>query len=379
MKQRVCWMSHHSATIAAESIYFCVTLAAINQNASSMRKVPPIPISPWSDEAQHMNDSSPTFVDLFSGAGLFSRAFIDAGFCPKLAIERDKDASETYTRNVGTHLKQGDVQSVDFTGRCDLIVAGPPCQGFSTLNRNRHGDVRNELCLSVLPWIDKCRPSLVVIENVPPFLRSDVCCQLLRRLRKRGFKIATGVLDAAQFGTPQFRQRAILIASRTSSPVLPSPDTPIRVTVREAWKGLSRSVLGRGLHVSPEPSPASLTRIQAVPTGGDRRDIMRACPEIVPPSWWRLRPNDNTGVWGRMVMDEPSPTIRTCFQNPSKGRFLHPVENRTITLQEGARLQGFPNNWRFSGSRTSIARQIGNAVPLPLGNAVALLCRSLSE
>lgn len=124
------------------------------------------------------------------------------------------------------------------------------------------------------------------------------------------------------------------------------------------------------MHIWPVPSSLALSRIRVVPEGGDKLDIMRTVPEICPPSWFDLGRNA-LGVWGRLDRKKPSKTIRCDFQNPSKGRHLHPVEDRVISLREGARIQGIPDEWNLKGTRTQISRQIGNGVPVPLAFEVA--------
>jgi DNA (cytosine-5)-methyltransferase 1 len=123
------------------------------------------------------------------------------------------------------------------------------------------------------------------------------------------------------------------------------------------------------MHLWPAHSELSKKRIALVPPGGDKRDLMMRAPELCPPSWFRLA-CQATDVFGRIISDAPANTIRCEFQNPSKGRYIHPTENRTLSLREGARLQDVPDEWHFTGGPGSIARQIGNGVPLKLGSAI---------
>jgi len=115
-----------------------------------------------------------------------------------------------------------------------------------------------------------------------------------------------------------------------------------------------------------------------IPEGGDKRDIMRAAPELAPPSWWSF-PGQLTDVWGRMEWDRPANTLRTCLQNASKGRYIHPEQERVISLREAARLHSIEDTWSFSGLPTQVARQIGNSVPPRLGRAVARCVRQLFD
>ena len=124
------------------------------------------------------------------------------------------------------------------------------------------------------------------------------------------------------------------------------------------------------MHVWPIPQGIAAERIMLVPPRGDKRDLMRLAPHLCPDSWTKVG-CQATDVWGRIDPDRPANTIRCAFQNPSKGRYLHPTENRTLSLREGARLQGVPDHWQFVGEPYPVARQIGNGVPIPLATAIA--------
>ena len=113
-----------------------------------------------------------------------------------------------------------------------------------------------------------------------------------------------------------------------------------------------------------------MARMRVIPPGGDKRDVMRAAPELAPPSWWKIR-GEATDVWGRMLWDEPCNTLRTALLNASKGRYIHPEQDRVITLREAARLHSVRDDWRFAGTPYQVARQIGNGVPPALGRVVA--------
>lgn len=311
-----------------------------------------------------------TFIDLFSGAGLFSAGMIRAGFQPLLAVELASDAASSYRRNVSDCIVNGSVTDLIKIPRADVIVAGPPCQGFSTLGRRDPMDERNELSLSILPWIKAAKPQVVVIENVPPFIASTHWQKLKRSLEVLGFNIAVWELEAADFGTPQRRKRAFTIASKRA-PV----DAPRRrgkhVPARDVLFDRARPLRSDDpMHIWPEPKGIAAERMPLIPLRGDRRDIIASAPSLCPPSWFKIGCNA-TDAWGRMDADEPANTIRCTFQNPSKGRYLHPFENRVLSLREGARLQDVPDDWIFEGRPYPVARQIGNGVPIKLAAAVA--------
>lgn len=309
----------------------------------------------------------PLFTDMFSGAGLFSAGAVQAGMRPALAIDVSREAIASYNANVAPVGVLGSVLDDRALPQVDVLIAGPPCQGFSTLGRQDPLDIRNELALAVPTWAKRSGASVVVIENVPPFLRSVHWRQLADQLAAQGFGIQTWELEAADFGTPQLRRRAFTIASRIGPIDEPVP-AGRRVTAGEALA----APIGAddAMHRWPQPVGIAAERIALIPPNGDKRDVMRLAPELCPPSWARVG-CQATDVWGRIDPAVPANTLRCTFQNPSKGRYLHPVENRCISLREGARLQGVPDNWVFEGKNYPVARQIGNGVPIPLAAAVA--------
>jgi DNA (cytosine-5)-methyltransferase 1 len=309
----------------------------------------------------------PTFIDLFAGAGLFSAGMMQAGFKPELAIELAPEAVISYRRNVAPCAVQASVSDLVTPPKVDVIIAGPPCQGFSTLGRRDPTDVRNDLSLSILPWIEAAAPSLVVVENVPPFLRSPQWRRLARRLKALGYRnVDTWELDAVDYGTPQRRRRAFTIASNIGRVAIP----PRLGTIVSAEGAFSNPIDPTDLmHSWPVPVGIAAQRIALIPPLGDKRDLMRTRPDLCPPSWERVGCNA-TDVWGRIDPSQPANTLRCTFQNPSKGRYVHPNENRVISLREGARLQGIPDDWVLEGKPYPVARQIGNGVPIPLAKAV---------
>ncbi|MCC6124356.1 MAG: DNA cytosine methyltransferase [Pirellulales bacterium] len=316
-----------------------------------------------------MIDTRPTVVDLFAGAGLFSQAFRAAGCRIIHAVEIDSVAAETYVRNVGPEIEVSDVLRMQPTGRCDILISGPPCQGFSTLGARRSDDPRNSLCLEVARWAKSMRPKVIVIENVSAFLESDEWRLLGRRLKGLDYGVAAFVLDAFDYGVPQHRRRSFTVAFREGIFIQPQQRRRVR-TVRQAWEGLPTEPDGKNHHYSPKPSKVALARMRVIPPGGDKRDVMRKAPRLAPPSWWQVS-CEVTDAWGRMEWDSPCNTLRTALQNASKGRYIHPEQHRVISLREAARLHSIPDSWTFAGLPTQVARQIGNSVPPRLGRAIA--------
>lgn len=345
-------------------------------------------------------------IDLFAGCGGLTEGFRQAGFDPVLAVEWDRSAAATYSENFGDHVICDDIAMVPdnvFTG-VDAVVGGPPCQGFSNLGARNPDDPRNLLWREYARVVRLARPAVFVLENVPQFLKSDQFSMLLEWSQDgplQGYELTAGVLNAADYGVPQRRRRAIVIGSRRGSPSLPlsshGRDNPVApwATVRDAFAGIPfetgptvlparRLESGIGgpfkvteLHLSRRPQEMSMRRYELVPPGGGRFDL----PDHLLPNCWRNKPTGTVDVMGRMEWDKPSLTIRTEFFKPEKGRYLHPqwdihdpdkCVNRSISHWEAARLQSFPDDYVWCGSKIEIAKQIGNAVPPLLAEAVAL-------
>jgi len=339
-----------------------------------------------------------TTIDLFAGAGGLSLGFhlSDLGYLPIFAVEHDPAAAATFERNVGCEVYDGDIEDGPDYPDADLIVGGPPCQGFSPLGRDRDDESRarmNGLWKHYLDAVRTIRPKAFVIENVPEFIRSAQFLELLHLLENdtalKSYTAAFGVLNAADYGVPQNRRRGVFIGVRDHSGPFPWPPVPTHgpdsrgrkpyVTVRDAIGDLPTRTRGtepfimdddQHLHFGRRPLRSSLERYKSIPPGGNRFDLMRNRPDITP-ACWANKPTGTTDVMGRLWWDRPSATIRTEFFKPEKGRYLHPTANRVISHREAARLQSFPDWYIFEGSKIEIARQIGNAVPPLLGKAIA--------
>jgi DNA (cytosine-5)-methyltransferase 1 len=324
----------------------------------------------------------PKAAEVFSGAGLFGAAFKEMGFATVYAAEINPRAVKSFNLNVAPVAEVRDAQAVRSDIRCDILLAGPPCQGFSTqsaCNPSAHAATarkRNKLSLVVSEWASATKAKVVVVENVPKFFESWHWTRLRRAMDVLGYECAAWVLRAESYGAPQLRTRAFGIFSKLGLPEAPKPSVRRPMTVREAFEGLPVQPDESGMHFAPPPSPIALSRFRHIPPCGDKRDVIRRAPELCPPSWQRMGV-EATDVWGRLDYDRPANTLRCDFQNASKGRYVHPIADRVITLREGARIQGVPDIWRFEGVRGHVAEQIGNGVPLPLGRAVAGALRPL--
>ena len=306
------------------------------------------------------------FIDLFCGAGLFSAGFVQAGFKPVLALDVDALAVETYRRNISSAAQVGSVAAEREIPSADVLIAGPPCQGFSTLGRQDPLDARNELSASLPRWVAGSGCKVAIIENVPPYLRSSHWAAMASDFEELGYEIHTWVLDAVDYGVPQLRKRAFTIASRVGPVTAPGAMS----RRKKAGAAFINIAADDPLHTWPIASELALARMKMIPPCGDKRDVLLNAPHLAPPSWAKIG-DQATDVYGRIDPQQPANTVRCTFQNPSKGRYLHPSLNRVISLREGARLQGIPDHWTFAGRPYPIARQIGNGVPVPLAAAVA--------
>ncbi|MET8681101.1 DNA cytosine methyltransferase [Streptomyces sp. NPDC004647] len=446
-----------------------------------------------------MNAARPTepirVVDLFAGCGGFTQGFhsyhpegrYDAAvFHSVAAVEHDPAAASTYAANFAEsmggreHIYDGDIEDW-FPGDdeigAEVILGGPPCQGFSGLGRRDPKDPRNKLWRQYIRIVKTIEPKVFVIENVDRFLRSPEFTDLRSEVQKDGElgnyriiappgsragdseqeRIRRYLLNAADYNAPQARRRAIVIgvhedlidpnadpltlgemwyptrtntklhrstAVRGETTMLPLEDEssesgkPPWRTVEEIFQRSAQLPIqgtelperaGRRLdsgevlppeytttelHIGRSPEDLSRARYMAIPKGGNRKDLREKWYKIdrhggihlsTDPDYGRHKApahylstpswdghNKGSGdVMGRMHIDRPSVTIRTEFFKPEKGRYLHPTENRPITHFEAARIQGFPEDFKWCGSKIDIARQIGNAVPIDLGIALA--------
>lgn len=323
-----------------------------------------------------------TLVDLFAGCGGMTRGFEDTGrFTSIFAVEWDKAAAETYRQNFGDHVVAGDIKDVEEFPQADVVIGGPPCQGFSPLNMTGVGLERRELWREYLRALDEAQPKLFVMENVPELLRSPEYHEFADAARARGYKVEAEILNAADYGVPQRRRRAIAIGSRLGTPEFPqqthfAPGTgkglPWR-TFRDAVVNLPLVPDGRNWHNPRNPRPVSIERYRTIPGEGEGRfDLAARRPDITPPCWLRKK-TGSTDVFGRLWWDRPAFTIRTEFFKPEKGRYLHPSEHRPITVREAARCMSFEDRFEFPADQpmTTVAKQIGNAVPPLLATRIA--------
>jgi DNA-cytosine methyltransferase len=351
-------------------------------------------------------------IDLFAGAGGFSLGMEQAGINVVSAVEFDKQIAETYKLNhPETHMYVDDICNLEASElekdfekkglKCDLILGGPPCQGFSMAgNRIRTKcafleDKRNYLFKEYIRMVEYFKPKVFVIENVPGILNYNdgaVKDEIFQTFEKMGYKLAAKVLCASDYGVPQMRNRAVIIGNNLGiepNSLFPEPtcSNDNFTTIRDAISDLPALLAGTGEeieyykdncnltdyqrrmrsyrgyvknHVSSHHKPETLELLKMIKQGQTMKDL---------PEQYRTK-SVHSGAYGRMVYDEPAYTLTTRINTPSVGRITHPEQDRTITPREAARIQSFPDDYEFLGDITSVGKQIGNAVPPMLAEKI---------
>lgn len=352
-------------------------------------------------------------IDLFAGAGGLGLGLAQAGWKVEAAVEIEKDFAATYKLNhPDTRVLDQPIEKVSFTrstaeiafspGSIDLVAGGPPCQGFSTVGKKDINDPRNSLWNQFLRIVDEVEPRFILFENVAGFRRmygGSAHAAVAEAFHLRGYKTISRIVDPTIYGLPQYRPRMILIGySGSTEPVWPaathgssdlfSAMSPL-LTLLDAISDL------------PPIGPGKECREYALPPQNDYQRRLRGnCTELVghncanygakmqeilrlvPPGGSvndlpeHLRPKSYfANTYARLVGDQPSPTITRNFGTPSSSRCIHPLQNRALSTREGARLQSFPDDYAFQGSKGSQNLQIGNAVPPLLGQIIGQMIR----
>ena len=352
-------------------------------------------------------------ADLFCGPGGLANgvrqlaAEMGRDLVPELIVDQDEEAAQVYAANHGARLLEhrsvaslldftlkrtgGDASFVyppeildDRIGEAvegiDVVLAGPPCQGHSNLNNHtRREDPRNALYLTAPAFAVAARARICIIENVPTVLHdSERVVETAERLfRSEGYEVVSAVLNAADFGWPQTRRRHFLVARRDAAPI--PFDHVVDVLAESEPRSLWWAIRDLEDTVSDEPLEALSNLSEENQSRIDWLFDHEAHDLDLPE-----RPRSHRGgttymsVYGRLYRDRPAPTITTGFMTPGRGRFVHPTRRRALTPREAARLQGFPDSYRFvvdstnPPGRNKLAKWIGDAVPMPLGYAAAM-------
>lgn len=360
---------------------------------------------------KHVRPTAYTVLSLFSGGGGLDLGLhltdrfrhvgcveMDPAACRTLRVNRD--AGRFGDGDLAVH--EADISKLDpiqvlaehghRPGELDVIVGGPPCQAFSQIGKQLGlDDPRGLLLWDYVRFVRVCRPRCFLLENVkgllamplrPGMQKGTLMRSLLGRFRRAGYRVDVFLLDAADYGVPQHRERVILVGNRHGLNARPPARThgpgllPYR-TLRDALAGLEEAN-----PVRLDFSAAEKAVLRLVPIGGDWRDLpVRVAMRVLGPDC-RPRGRGRCRGYRRLCWDLPSPTVLT---GPNRGvaSLCHPDEDRTLTLRECARLQGWPDEWQFCGSKTQQYRQVGNGVPVPLayvlGHAVANLLDDIDQ
>ena len=365
-----------------------------------------------------------TAIDLFCGAGGLSYGLEAAGFDVRLGVDNDKHALATFDANHRAKALLADVREISGEAllaaagleELDLLAGGPCCQGFSTHGKRLADDPRNFLYVEFMRLVGEIRPATVVMENVKGLLLASKGAfkqEVFSRFNDLGYEVTAKLLLAADFGVPQKRERVIFLATRLdgnldfpqpthgpkTSPKVQSGELLPYVTLGEAISDLP--VLGdhhlsepvnyiNGCelsdyqinmrsdsaeiwnHIAKPLSPLAFSIMSQLGQGEGLRSLS---PDQLPERFSKMRRisdgslrRDCTTLYHRLSTEEPAYTITCNFRNVSSGAFTHPTQNRSLTPREAARLQSFPDSFRFLSS--AVPRQIGNAVPPLLGKVI---------
>lgn len=355
-------------------------------------------------------------IDLFAGCGGFSCGFERAGYNIISAVEYDKNIAKSYENNhKNVNVIADDIKNVDNNetfelGSADIIIGGPPCQGFSMAGaRNRNGfmdDPRNYLFKHYFNVVKIVRPKIFILENVKGILtlkKGEIFKEIKRifedpnNFDSRPYKIQYKVVKAKEYGIPQNRERVIIVGSlidfnledeieKTKKEIL--KDNPTFFDNVTVWDAISNL-----------PSPTEDGSVEVIKFESNYQDFLKSNNKIVQNHYKtkhnkkaiermeKIKINENytslnediksihSGSYGRLDPNGIAPTVTTRFDTPSGGRFIHPFENRTLTAREAARIQSFPDDFEFYGTKSCVCTQIGNAVPPKLAYFFAILIR----
>lgn len=363
-------------------------------------------------EAPAMTDR--TVIDLFCGAGGLSEGFRQAGYHVLVGNDFFDAAGETFAdTHPEARFLPGPIQNHTVSailkaaglkrGELDVLVGGPPCQGFSVYNHQRGlHDERSSLYHEYLRVVAGVHPKWVVLENVTGMTSAGgggAVAGIVDGLKSLGYAVEAKILRAEEYGVPQERRRLVFIGNRIGAPIeFPKPThgaglEPF-VTIADALSDLPRLANGEGSdvasyrteptstfqfimrngkngvtnHIAAKLSRTNLDRLKHIPQGGSWRDIP---VDLLPEGMKRAKRSDHTKRYGRLTWTGLASTILTKC-DPHWGAYFHPDQNRTLTVREAARLQSFPDSFSFRGSRTEQYIQVGNAVPPLLGKAIAV-------
>lgn len=361
-----------------------------------------------------INGKQPTAIDLFCGAGGLSEGFRQAGFRVLAGIDIDPHAGQTFTStHSGAILFARPIEDILASallraagikkGELDCLIGGPPCQAFSVYNHQRGmHDSRSGLFREYLRIVEGLMPKWVVMENVTGITSAGegrVVDDILAGLGELGYHVETSILRAEEYGVPQERRRIFFVGNRLGLPIkwpkqthgpglkpfvtvwdaigdLPllsngeNPDQPLpyRAAPKSEFQAMLRgNCVVAANHAAPRLASINMERMKYIPEGGSWRDVP---VELLPAGMKKARRCDHTKRYGRLRKEGLSSTILTkCDLH--WGAYIHPEQDRVLTVREAARMQSFPDWFQFAGPRTEQYVQVGNAVPPILGRCVA--------
>ncbi len=338
-----------------------------------------------------------TCIDSFSGAGGLSIGLMRAGIKIILSFDNDPLCVKTQTSNpryfphevalagIDEMLGGGLLKRASLSpGQLDLLAGGPPCQGFSVQRIGADEDERNDLVLKYIQLVEEVMPKFFLMENVRGLAGKrgqEYLEPAMQRAISVGYFVHLKILDAQDFGVPQRRQRVIIVGERIMDNEIPAytfptPTTPSghRITVRMAIGHFPPPPPDGSDH--PEYAHHRMDRLSSL----NKKRLAALCPgqgrehlpfELLADCHHRSpKIIGHRNVYGRMSWNDVAPTITARFDSFTRGLFGHPSQLRSISLREGAELQTFPTDMVFSGNKVDIARQVGNAVPVRLAEAI---------
>ncbi len=340
-----------------------------------------------------------TFIDLFSGCGGLSYGLEMAGHHCLLGVDMDAHAIKSFKRNhPDAAAWNGDIKKLDArtlkkligTNKVDMVVGGPPCQGFSTVGKGEVEDDRNQLFRQFVRVVKETKPRVVLFENVTGLVakkNAPILKKIFKMFEDLGYSMEARVLSAEEYGVPEVRRRTIIMGVKGGECRFPRPSHGSRgngkvVTVREAWKSFKArdgKVYNHDTELAQVTKKEDRARLKFIPAGKGiryREDEKAFLPKKLwfDVDWDQLREGRFRQTrLQRLAWNRPAPTILT-----ARTSYYHPAEPRFLTPREAAACQGFPNDFVFEGPQTAQFRQIGNAVPPLLGRALGAEVRKLT-
>ena len=327
-------------------------------------------------------------IDLFAGCGGFSTGFMQAGFDITHAVEFDEQIASTYAKNhPDTMLVIDDIKNIDNSeifqeGMTDIIIGGPPCQGFSMAGARIRGgfvdDSRNYLFKHYFNIVSRVMPKVFIMENVKgirTMQNGEIFEEIVNAFQNIGYDVQYKVFKASDYGVPQARERIIIIGCKHKwdfDEVIDKVKSRMQFEKATVWDVIydleklptdgSANIKN---HTATKHNIIATNRMNKISNGENYTSLKETINTV------------HSGSYGRLEKERVAPTITTRFDTPSGGRFIHPTLDRTLTPRESARLQSFPDDFEFLGTKTSICKQIGNAVPPKVAYFLAEIAKEL--